>query len=64
MALFSTLRDKKQYYMDQAAELRRQAQEVRETTDNYPEAKRLESLAQDAEKQAIALDEQIRNMGE
>jgi type II secretory pathway component PulL len=61
--LFSDVRDKKQYYQDQADKLRRQADEVANKTENLPEARRLDDLASEAEKKAREMDRQLREAG-
>ena len=62
MTILSPLRDRAEYYRDQAVTLRRRASEVR-ATGNLPEAKRLDELAVEADKTAASLEEQFREMG-
>ncbi len=61
--IFSSLRDKKEYYKNEADKLNRRAEEVAEKTENYPEAKRLRDLASKSENAAYSIDKQLRNMG-
>lgn len=58
--IISDLRDKKQYYLEEAAKLRRQAAEV-EKTEDYPEAKRLYDLAEKADHAADLIDKELKS---
>ncbi|OGM14793.1 hypothetical protein A2V80_01440 [Candidatus Woesebacteria bacterium RBG_16_39_8b] len=61
-AIIGSQQDKIEYYKSEAAEMRRKANEYR-NIGNDPEAKRLENLAKDAEESAVALENELREIG-
>ncbi len=54
-------KEKQEYYIMEAEKLRKQA-EAAEKDENYPEAKRLRTLAEKLEADAKVLEKQLKNM--
>lgn len=63
-SVFSDLKGKKEYYKQQADELRMRARKVRAEIKDDIEANRLENLADQADNDADGIDQQLAELAE